>query len=386
MAFSGLSTNKLFTTNQNAEDVSEVLATLFPYEAPFLDWLGDSDRFAAASPKHEFIEDFLRPRYIIASTAISSATAATNFQINGLAEALTVGTLLENEASTAATGPELMQITSIHGPNTISVTRAYAGGDSGSLAPGGSLFVRYPAGIEGQEHSGAHTARLGNRRANTVGYFNVPIATTGTQMATNTHGSDNYEDARAKVFREIPGLLESEVLRGVLNASNSLGSPTLTRTMQGIRTQLTAINSAVAVSSFEANPHLYLGNVWEQVYQAGAGTDETWAIVAGRTFFRNISDLNDTKVQDSNDKEKFKRVIREYQGPFGMSTVFLSRALPATELLIVPRERVKVVPLQGRSFFYQEMGLSGDNKKGHVIGEYTVEVHHPAAMGRLRNT
>ena len=48
------------------------------------------------------------------------------------------------------------------------------------LAPGGTLFVRWPAAEEGHEHSGAHSARLGNRRANTVGYFNVEIATTGT--------------------------------------------------------------------------------------------------------------------------------------------------------------------------------------------------------------
>ena len=118
-------------------------------------------------------------------------------------------------------------------------------------------------------------------------------------------------------------------------------------------------------------------------FQAGASTDETWGIVAGRSFFRDISNMNDTKVQDSNAREMFKRVIREYQGPFGLATVFLSRSLPATELLLVPRERVKVLPLQGRSFAYQEMGLTGDNVKGMVVGEYTVEVHHPSAMARL---
>lgn len=382
MPFSGLSTNKLFTPNLVGEDISELIATLTPYEAPFLDWLGDSDRFAAASPKHEFIEDFLRPRYVINSTAIASATAVTAFQVNGLGESLTVGTILENESA----APELMQVTSIVGANSIVVARNYDNSVIGSLAAGGSIFVRWPAAEEGHEHQGMHTARLGNRRANTVGYFSVEIAATGTQIAVGSAqlGGDTYEQSRAKVFKEIPGLLESEVIRGVLNGSNSLGTSTASRTMQGIRAQLTAINSTVAAASFAANPHLYLGNVWEQCYQAGAGTDETWAIVAGRTFFRNISDMNDTKVQDSNEREKFKRVIREYQGPFGLSTVFLSRALPATELLIVPRERVKAMPLQGRSFAYLEMGRSGDNTKGMVVGEYTTEVHHPSAMGRLR--
>jgi hypothetical protein len=380
MAFSGLSTNQEFTANLVGEDISPIIRTLSPYEAPFLDWLGDSDQFAAYSPKHEFIEDFLRPRYIVASTAVASATAATAFQVNGLGLALTVGTILENESA----APEVMQINSILGANSINVTRNYDGAGIGSLAPGGSLFVRWPAAEEGHEHSGAHTARLGNRRANTVGYFSVEIAATGTQMAGRMLGADTYENARAKIFSEIPGLLESEVIRGVLNATNSLGTTTATRTMQGIRKQLTSINSTVTASSFTTNPHLYIGDIWQQVYTAGASADrENWAIVAGPQFFRDISNMNDTKVQDSNEKEKFKRVIREYQGPFGLATVFLSRALPSSELLLVPRERVKVVPFVNRSFQYMEMGRTGDNTKGLVVGEYSVEVHHPSAMGRL---
>jgi hypothetical protein len=386
MAFSGLSSNKLFTPNLVGEDVSEIIRTLAPYEAPFLDWLGDPDVFAH-STKHEYVEDFLRPRYIIASTAIASATAVTAFQINGLGEALTVGTLLENESA----APELMQVTSIVGPNSIAVSRVYDGAAAaGSLAAGGSLFVRWPASEEGHEHSGAHTARLGVRKSNTVGYFNVEIATTGTQMSINQYGADTYDQARAKVFREIPGLLEAEVIRGVWNATNSLGTTSATRTMRGLRLEISSpstgvpINSTVAANSFAANPHLYIGNIWEQVYQAGAATSEDWGVIAGRTFFRDISNMNDTKVQDSNQSEQFKRVIRKYEGPFGEATVFLSRSLPATELLLVPRQRIKVLPLQGRSFSYLEMGRTGDNVKGMVVGEYTVETHHAAAMARLR--
>ena len=380
MAFSGLSSNKLFTANTVGEDLSEIIRTLAPYEAPFLDWLGDPDVYAL-STKHEYVEDFLRPRYIINSTAVASNDAVTAFQTNGLGLALTVGTLLENESA----APEVMQITSIVGANSIVVTRNYDGVGVGSIAAGANIFVRWPAAEEGHEHSGAHTARLGSRKANTVGYFSVEIATSGTQLAINTYGGDSYEQARAKGFREVPGLLEAEVIRGALNAANSLGTATATRTMKGIRSEVSAINSTVAATSFAANPHLYIGNVWEQVYQAGASTTETWGIIAGRTYFRDISNLNDTKVQDSNRTELFKRVVREYAGPFGMATVFLSRALSAGELILIPRERIKVLPLNGRNFNYVEMGRSGDNVKGMVVGEYTVEVHHPSAMARLRN-
>jgi hypothetical protein len=387
MAFSGLSTNRLFTPNLVGEDVSEIIRTLAPYEAPFLDWLGDPDVFAH-STKHEWVEDHLRPRYIIASAAVASATAGTQIQVNGLGEALTVGTLLENESS----APEVMQITSVHGANTISVSRVYDGAAAaGSLAAGGQLFVRWPAAEEGHEHSGAHTARLGNRKANTVGYFSIEIAATGTQLAVNQYGADTYDQARAKVFREIPGILEAEVIRGVLNNTNSLGTTTATRTMKGIRLEIaspstgTPVNSTVASNSFAANPHQYIGDIWESVYRNGASESEDWAILAGRTFFRAISNMNDTKVQDSNRTELYKRVVRQYEGPFGQATVFLGgRSLAAEELLLVPRQRIKVLPLQGRSFSYMEMGRTGDNVKGMVVGEYTVEVHHPHAMARLR--
>jgi hypothetical protein len=381
MAFSGLSTNKMFTPNLIGEDISPIITTLSPYEAPLLDWLGDPGTFAI-STKHEYIEDFLRPRYLIASVAINSLDTITYVGVNGLADAMTIGTLLENESA----APEIMQVASVVGTtgNTLACNRNYDGAGVGSLVAGGSLFVRWPAAEEGHEHSGVHVARLGVRRANTVGYFSVEIAATGTQIAIPAISGDSFENARAKVFREVPGILEAEVVRGVLNATNSLGTSTATRTMQGLRGKITAINSAITATSFAANPHLYIGNVWEQIYQAGASSTETWGIIAGRTFFRNISDMNDARVQDSNASELFRRVVRTYEGAFGQGSVFLSRALAATELLLIPRERVRVVPLQGRNFTYQEMGKSGDNTKGLIVGEYTVEVHHAEAMARLR--
>lgn len=379
MAFSGLSTNDFFTPNLVGEDVSEIIRTLAPYEAPFLDWIGDADGFAT-STKHEFVEDFMRPRTIINSTAINSATAATGIQINALGDALTVGTILE----ITGPAPERLKITSIAGANSVLTTRDYDGAGKGSLAPGGTLQVRAPAAEEGHEHAGLNTARLGNRRANTVGYFSIEVAQTHTAMSVNLHGNDAFERQRAKNLAELPAILEAEVLTGVLNGTNSLGTSTESRTMQGIRAQLTAVNSSVQNNSFTADPHLYLGDIMQEVFNAGASTTEEWGIIAGSQYYRDISNLNDTKVQDTNRSELFKRVIREYQGPFGMTTVFLSRALAARELMIVPRERVRVMPLQSRNFTYQEMGLTGDNRKGMLVGEYTNEVHHPSAMARLR--
>jgi hypothetical protein len=383
MAFTGLSSNEHFDKSEIQEDVSRLMRALAPKETSLLDWLGEPDVFAAQI-KHEWFDDYLLPNKIVNSTAINSATAATPFQVNGLGEALTVGTLLENETSA-----ELMQVTSIVGANSIVVSRNYDGSGIGSLAAGGQIYVRGFAGVEGQDHNGSSVRRHGDRKANTVGLFRAEVSVSDTDRAitSSLYGDTSFDAQIRKAFIEMRWGLEKEVLRGKLNAANSLGSTSTTRTMKGLREFITTVNSQVAVTSFAANPHLYIGNVWKDAYDQGASAyQENWAIVAGTTWYRDISNLNDTKVQDSNERETFKRVIRTYTGPLGSAEVILGRSLGDTELLLVPRERVKVVPLNGRSFSLAQMAKTGDNEKALLTGEYTLQVHHPNAMARLRNT
>lgn len=383
MPFSGLSSNERFTASQVQEDVAAAVAALSQKETAILDFLGDGDVFAQ-STKHEYWQDYLPPNRIIVSTAVNSATAVTPVQVNGFGLALTVGTLLENESA----APELTQVASIVGANSIVLARNYGGGGVGSLAAGGELYVRAYAGVEGQDHNGTSVRRLGTRLANTVGLFRAEIAMSDTDLSLELFGNDSFGSAQAKALKQMLWGLENEVVRGKLNSTNSLGTVTATggetRTMKGLRDFITTINSQVTASSFSANPHLYLGNLWQNIYDQGGSDTETWAIIAGGTFYRNISDLNDTKVEDSNTSTLFQRVIRRYTGPFGSAQVFLGRALANTELLIVPRERIKVVPMQGRSFKVTPMAKTGDNEKALLTGEYTTEVHHENAMARLR--
>ncbi len=385
MAFSGLASNELFTANLIQRDIADVVRALTPKEAPLLSWIGDSNRFAT-NIKHEFIEDFMLPNYIIASTAIASAAVATPIAIQvapaGIGNALNVGQILENE-----TAFELFQVTSIvSGGNSIVMSRCYDGGTvASSLAPGGQLYVRAAAGVEGADHSGADTRRLGNPRANTVGLFRMELAQSETQASLAQVGNDAWEGRKAKGLIDALHQLEKEVIRGVRNGVNSLGTTTATRTMQGIRDQITTINSTIAAASFTAAPHAYIGDLWKAAFDNGAAVgNETWGIIAGATYFRALSDLNDTKVQDSNQSELFQRQVRKYAGPFGEADLFLSRVMPAASLILVPRERLAVVPLQGRSFMYEDMAKTGDNQKGLITGEYTLELYHQNGMARAQ--
>jgi len=382
MAFTGISSNEYFNASAIQRDISALMAALSPKETPILDWIGSPGRFAT-NIKHEWVQDQMLPNYIVNSTAINSATANTAFQINGLGLALNVGQLIENESA----APEVMQVVSIVGANSILVSRAYDGGTVGSLAPGGSLYVREAAGVEGADHSGADTRRLGTQAANTVGLFRIELSQSNTAFSVNQIGNDGWEARKAKGLVDIMHQLEKAFIRGKLNGSNSLGTTGAsgtTRTTQGVKSFISTVNSAVTASSFTANPHLYIGNVMAQVHANGASiANEDWGIVAGTQFFRDISDLNDTKVQDSNQSEEFKRVIRTYVGPLGRAQVFHSRVLASTELLLLSRDRVALLPLQGRSVMYEDMAKTGDNRKGLFTGEYVVELSHEAAAARL---
>lgn len=382
MAFSGLSTFDQFTASGGSlieEDVSPTIKLVAIRETPVLDWLGDSDN-VARNVVHEFVEEELRPNYLTTSTAINSATAATGIQLNGLGDTLTVGTLLENESAS----PEVMQVTSVVGANSVLVSRNFGSGGVGSLAPGLTLFVRAPLALEGQDAVGDVT-RARRRKQTYVKFFQLPITVSLTQAAVKGIGIDD-EYAHQKMLRIAEALrdLEKEVIRGVASG-NSIGSETVYRSFNGLRAAIGSINSSVTTASFTANPHLYIGAVWKAAFSNGLRTTDEIALVCGPGTYQDISNLNDTKVQDSNKSTDFQRVIRRYTGPFGQADVLLSPWMPDREVLGIARTRVRPVPLQNRTFRHIPLAQTGSAMKGAIEGEYTCEIHNPQTMFRIRS-
>lgn len=379
MPFTGLSTAPMFTASNIGEDVTPTIRLISPIEVPYLDWVGDSD-VVATSTKHEFLEDEFRPNQVVTAGAIASATANTGVQLADFGDLLTVGTILENRSA----APEILRVASIAGATSILLTRATDGGAVGSLASGGTLYVRAGYGLEGDDHPNRDVSRPRRRKQTTVGLFHIPVAISGTQLAVDVLGGVTNEMEHQVNRRLVEALrdLEKECLHGTF--VNSTMTASTYRGIRGLRAEVTSINSTVTAASFTADPHLYIGDAYENCFAAGADPSEDWGIVAGRGIFRDISNMNANKVQDTSRETQFTRVIRDYAGPFGAATVILSRWLDSREMYLVPRNRVKVFPLQNRNFHVQTMGKTGDNEKRLVVGEYGQELHHAYAMARLR--
>ncbi len=367
------------------EDVSPLVHNYSPFDTPFLDLLPPALQ-AGASIDHWWVEEALGPDTLINSTAVNSATAATGIQINGFGNQLQVGMVLEMQSDAAGVDNELLQITSVPGPNSILVSRAFDSTLNNSLAPGGTLTVVSTAELEGSETTG-DVNRPRTRRHNFMQIFKKPIKITGTDRAVSYNPGglgDEFDHQAVLRTRELMRDVEKAVFRGRLSG-NSIGSETAYRTMGGLREFITNINSVIVATSFATDPLLYTNNMMQSAWNAGRRNLDI--IVAGSTWKRNLSAIA-TAVRPVQQDQGDTRIVqfKDYiETDFGTCRLVLSPWLNATEMFGVCSEDIRIVPLQGRSFARVDLAKTGDSDKAHVIGEYTMEIHHPDKMFRARS-
>jgi hypothetical protein len=380
MPWSGKATYDSFSII--GEDVSRTCLLLSAQETPFLDAIGDAEQ-PATNVAHQWREQALGPDRIVNSSAINSATAATGILVNGFGNQLQVGMLLEVEANVAGVANEIVQISSIPAGsdgNSILVTRAFGGSANGSLAAGGNLFVISTAELEGSETTG-DVNRPRTSRTNWTQIFKKPILLTGSDRAVRYAPDlgDEFDHQATLRTIELMRDLEKAVFRSRASG-NSIGSASAYRTMDGLRSWLTGINSVIVASSFAADPLLYVNDVQQRCWSAGARDLDI--IVAGAQWKRELSATNAARLYVEQADQSIQRKVEFLTTDFGDCRLILSPWLADRHFMVLSSRRVKVVPLQGRSFQRELLAKTGDADKGHVIGEYTLEVHHPDKMGQ----
>lgn len=369
MPFTGRATYSNFVVIR--EDVSDLVSIVTPHETPFLDYIGDAD-FPAMQIKHEWLEDELAPNTVVASSA--AASAVTDSQVGiaaGKAPYLQVGMVLRQPQTN-----EYFTISVIAG-NTLTLTRGFGGTVATSFAAGAQLMVIADAALEGDDvtqDSSTNRARINNM----VQLFKKDIIVSGTQEAVSLHGGieDEYEYQKMKKLTEAVRDLEKATIMGIASG-NTIGSASARRTMAGVRSLITTNVRSIGPNLTES----WLGTAIQDAWQQG-GTDID-LILAGVGYKRIIDGFNATRKLIPNDDRRFINAVSQYESTFGLLAIMLSRWLPDNEALIVASGRVKVVPLQKRSFMAKNVLSQGDSKKGMVLGEYTVELRNEVAMSRM---
>ena len=380
MAFTGKATYSAGTTlPELAEDVSDLIGIISPYETPLLDALGDPMR-EATSTHHEWLEDELLPnKDVINDSTFSDPAADTDFVVDN-GSRFRVGDQIQVEGS-----EELMLVTGI-ATNTLTVVRGYAGTTSENLADNKVINILGNAALEGADKPGARFTNRG-RCGNYTQIFTATVEVSGTDMAASQLGlADEMDYQKQERLRELIRDMENTALNGGQPASSPEGSGSLRRSMKGILQHLATNVFHTGDAGFptgtdldEAKINYVLRKIWEN---SSGNVD---LIVVGGFQKRKINTFcAGSRSYGANDTT-FTDMVSVYESDFGVCKVITTRWMPQDAALLLDSSRINILPLAGRSFHFKPLASGGDYECGELIGEYTVELKNEAAHGLIRN-
>jgi hypothetical protein len=380
MAFTGKATYSAGTTlPELAEDVSDLIGIISPYETPLLDALGDPMR-EATSTHHEWLEDELLPnKDAINDSTFSDPAADTDFVVDN-GSRFRVGDQIQVEGS-----EELMLVTGI-ATNTLTVVRSYAGTTPENLADNKVINILGNAALEGADKPGARFTNR-SRCANYTQIFTATAEVSGTDMAASQLGlADEMDYQKQERLRELIRDLENTVLNGGQPASNPEGNGSVRRSMKGIVQHLATNVFHTGDAGFptgtdldEAKINYVLRKIWEN---SSGNVD---LIIVGGFQKRKINAFcADSRSYGATDTT-FTDMISVYESDFGVCRIVTTRWMPQDAALLVDSSRINVLPLAGRSFHFKPLASGGDYECGELIGEYTVEIKNEAAHGMIRD-
>jgi len=379
MAFTGKATYSAGATlPEIAEDVSDIVSIVSPYETPLLDHLGDAPR-PATSTYHEWLEDELLPNKDTLDGDPSNPTTDTDLLVDHV-DRFRVGDQIRPVGS-----DELLLVTAVDSAtDTITVVREYGGTTAEALSDGQVLHILGNAALEGDE---APSARFTNRvrKGNWTQIFTAAVRASGSDLAVRKLSvSDELDYQKQERLRELLRDLESTVIGGASPASAPQGSQTVRRTMNGILPSLTSNVFTPNVAGFpadgdltEAQLNLALRLIWEN---ASSRID---TIVVNGYQKRRINSFITSTQGYGPEETTYRNLVSVYESDFGVCRVLLCRAVPADTVLLLDSSRIKVPPLSGRSFHYKPLASTGDYETGEVIGEYTLELRNENAHGLI---
>ena len=379
MSFSGKATYSAGATMPEiAEDVSDLVSIVSPYETPLLDALGDPMR-VARSTVHEWLEDELLPNFDIISGVITDGLNQTTLEVAH------VNRFRSGDQLRAAGSRETMLVVTINVLTaTITVVRGYGGSTKEALVTGVELRIIGNAALEGDAADAARfTAR--SRKQNYTQIFSATVEVSGSELASQQLGvADEMNYQKQLRVRELLRDLENSVINGRSAAVNPAGSSTTRRTMNGLISMILTNYLRPGQGGMpmgevvtEETLNTALRAIW---MNSGSPAD---LILVAPTQKRQINGFMAASRRYAGHDERFSDLVNVYESDFGVCRVVLNRYVPTGTVLLLNTSHIDVLPLAGRSFFYKPLATSGDRESGQIIGEYTLELRNENAHGMI---
>lgn len=213
------------------------------------------------------------------------------------------------------------------------------------------------------------------RKSNICQIIKEKFAVSGTQLAVDKISpKDGYAREMGWAMSRFKTKQEFALIRG----TKASGSSGVAREMHGIRNWIvdegkyTVRASGTSLSETEFNN--MIGDSWDV-------TDESVVdlILTTGPCKRDISKFTagNTKNISAEDK-RLVNTISIYESDYGVHEIRAHKDMASNEVMGVKKDNLAIAYL--RKPKHEPLGLSGDNKKGHIVGEMTVEVMGAVAM------
>ncbi len=353
-------------------DLSEVLSAILLDDTDFISQIGISGQ-AATQTKHQWDEDTLNAVTLVQSGGSSAqqalgTTSGTNIRFSAsMIGRITAGTLLKDKVSGKT---EVIQVTAVSSTSA-TVTRGYGGTSAQTHAAAATWDIianPRPQGMTGPKDE----STVRTRAYNYTQIFSKGVSITGTANAITHNGigkEDMYQvDLR---MRELKRELDRAAIMG---ARNGDVSSTVFTTMGGIINYVGFIGKTNTTGTAETLTPSVVNAMAKQVYDAGGTPD---MLLVGGLQKQKISAFDQEFRRSTLDARRAGFTVEQFLTDLGVTlTVVVDRWVPSDVALVLDSSRIKIMPLQTRAFFLEQLAKTGDAVNWQIVGEYTMEVRN----------
>lgn len=358
-------------TGSQRRQVDDMLVTMSPKKVPLLKLVGINS-FVGENPKYEWVEDVLlstsstitdNPLTSGATTTTVAAGDGPNFQ---------KGSLIQIDS-------EIMWVSADPATDTLTIVRGVAGTTAASHTQNTVVDIIGVAYNENVDSPLAGTSQF-SLPYNYFQLYDAAVQVSNRQNNTAVYGirGRDYDFQVSKKLTELMIKLERNAFQGVRSAASG-GVPPL---MGGFPTFITqnvtdmasaplteqAINDALQTSFYKVGDDL-LGRT----------------LICGAWVKRKISSFYAPNARMQRAERTGGVVVNTIDTEFGEVDVLMNIWCPKTSAFIVNPDLLKMGHYKGGAFYDELLPASGGYVKGHIYGDYSLEMKGDKAHMLVKN-
>jgi len=175
-------------------------------------------------------------------------------------------------------------------------------------------------------------------------------------------------------LRELKRELDRSVIMGQRQGQPADGTY---GTMAGMIAWTGFLNTGNKTTTAETLTPSVLNSMIKQCWDDGLDPD---TILVGGVQKQKISNFDNEYRRSTLDTRRAGYTVEEFVSDLGINLrVVVDRWVPNDVCIVFAKDKVKVMPLKGRSFFLEPLGKTGDSHDWQMIGEYTMEFRNASA-------